>query len=1350
MKTKGRLLSLILAFFMLASILTVLPPLEVKAAADVTCTFDPDETFVFGDRFRFSGQITSTSKITKVTVAFFDIKDGEDPDRAIHYFSKEVSTTSFALKDIPSFYVGDCLDDYRSGYNSIDTSDFAGIKIVIYVAGEGISGGYTYFEFFVNFESEIDISTDYMEFDMEGKAIDGEDTFDIEVSGSWEISKSDSWISVSSSRGTGDATVSVSCSKNSSFEGREGEIYIEQTSTGEVYTIDVYQEGKKATPRCTFSPDDFYHLGEAFDFSGTITCDTTISKVTVGIYDKNAPDNTDHAIHYFSQNVNAKSFSLSNIPAFTIGGYLDDYRSDSDGIDTSGYEGIIIVIYVAGDGITNGYVEFEYVIDFESSNLECDFSPKDSYSMGEIFDFSGTITCDTTISKVTVGIYDKNAPDNTDHAIHYFSQNVNAKSFSLSNIPAFTIGGYLDDYRSDSDGIDTSGYEGIIIVIYVAGDGITNGYVEFEYVIDFESSNLECDFSPKDSYSMGEIFDFSGTITCDTTISKVTVGIYDKNAPDNTDHAIHYFSQNVNAKSFSLSNIPAFTIGGYLDDYRSDSDGIDTSGYEGIIIVIYVAGENIVGGYLEFEYVVTFVRNANTLGDINSDGQITNKDRFWLNRFLAGMDVPAGFDQFLADINGDGEITKADAEYLSRHLAGWVGYEQLPEINKLPDDPSNICLHTSYKDAYQKTVWVNNTIKTNKNHSFYDIYNRVCENCGENIGKVQSGIQTMIHSFNSDGVCDCGAIDGISNYAKWDGINATGKRIYVYDTPYSTDTSYGQLFVGEEVTVLGSRAGRYLVQYTVTSTGAIKQGYVNTNTIKSNANYRIEFEFETITLPVSGKNVLLIPRNGSAYYHLYNGDRLIWEDSALGNLTIEFEDDSACEYGLTTITGNSGGFGTLSVYYVESGQKIYLACPEYYIVADSDEVYSSGNINIFSEAEKDYISLSLDMYLSQDLINVPYELYWSSGENFALCIEELDDILAALLKDGSATENDYAAVLAQFIEQYVNAEEANKTVDELDASLGETIVSILEGLKLVAVDGSDISSDLLKMIESVNNIYCAKDILPSELKELFVNLIGILNHHEFKDVVRAVPALQKAMDNAIIKGMSPTQLSSKIAQWTNNKFFKDGGIADTIGTVGDVISIGSHMVSFAVTTFGNYQRHSEILSMMLVAVESIPVEKRSENYDTLKKAIELLIDRYDQEFLNKLESNMQVLAADTIVWGTKLLVAYACPGATAVISAAQFFVQFGNAREEANLIRMRQFYLIMNQALLYEFGDLYEIGDTFSSIYFTADDIVKMYLNMALYTNKMADKVNEYTAADKAIYQKNIESIKNKFAVYLK
>ena len=66
-----------------------------------------------------------------------------------------------------------------------------------------------------------------------------------------------------------------------------------------------------------------------------------------------------------------------------------------------------------------------------------------------------------------------------------------------------------------------------------------------------------------------------------------------------------------------------------------------------------------------------------TIGDVNDDGKINNKDSAILSRYLAKWD---GYeDQIVsmeaADINQDGKVNNKDSAILSRYLAKWDGYD---------------------------------------------------------------------------------------------------------------------------------------------------------------------------------------------------------------------------------------------------------------------------------------------------------------------------------------------------------------------------------------------------------------------------------------------------------------------------------------------------------------------------------------------------------------------------------------------------------------------------------------------------------------------------------------------------
>ena len=748
------------------------------------------------------------------------------------------------------------------------------------------------------------------------------------------------------------------------------------------------------------------------------------------------------------------------------------------------------------------------------------------------------------------------------------------------------------------------------------------------------------------------------------------------------------------------------------------------------------------------------------VGDINNDGEITNKDRFLLNRYLANMAGYTDIDKTLADINADGIVDQADADYLTNHLAGIKGYESFPQR----DAP---CLHTNCDAIYAgKTVFVNNTIKNDGVHSYYHMWRYVCKECGEDLGEFQgddaavrgASEKNIACSYNSDGVCSCGAID-TTGYSSWTAKNITDKQISVYDTPYSTDGSYGKVFVNESVKVLGSKAGRYLIEYTVTSTNAKKQGYVNANLLASASNYRLEFEFESITLPVSGRTVLLIPKNGSAFYHLYDGTTTIWQTNLLDNLTIQFENSgSVQDDGYTTLTGKVGGFGTMSAYYIENGNKIYLQTPDYYIVADSSEIYTSGNINDFSDEEKEYISTALDLYFSHDDINVPYELYWSKWDNFVLCVEELDKIITS----ANAHANDYSAILAKFIEEYaVKPEIAAITTDEQDQMFGSIISEYVSALLYIAEFEKDklskiqVASQLKDLLVSLEVLLEVAPTSPSHLKQLFSNLADIFNHVDFKEMVKAFPQLLKITDKGIKNGLPINMIGNRLtALVDSSKFFKViDGVFTGLDIVGTGIDAGLQYVEFFTTVFGNWERHREFLSAMLVAIDSIPEASRAniKEYDTLRKSVVLLLDQYDENFGRRLLNAAIELQKDIAVIGLKFLLGHFCPGAASVLALAQLGAGLTNAREKADVNRMIQFYVILHEGIMINFESLYDNGKTFSSIYLSENDLVYMLLKMAICSNDWTQYVSDkyYSKAEKDIFAQNIKDIESKFAIYL-
>lgn len=66
------------------------------------------------------------------------------------------------------------------------------------------------------------------------------------------------------------------------------------------------------------------------------------------------------------------------------------------------------------------------------------------------------------------------------------------------------------------------------------------------------------------------------------------------------------------------------------------------------------------------------------IGDVNGDGEVNNRDRAILTRYLADWDGYEEIDLVAADVNQDGEVNNRDRAILTRYLADWEGYEELP------------------------------------------------------------------------------------------------------------------------------------------------------------------------------------------------------------------------------------------------------------------------------------------------------------------------------------------------------------------------------------------------------------------------------------------------------------------------------------------------------------------------------------------------------------------------------------------------------------------------------------------------------------------------------------------------
>jgi len=654
---------------------------------------------------------------------------------------------------------------------------------------------------------------------------------------------------------------------------------------------------------CTFNPSTTLTWGDTLEFSGKITSDSTIQKVTVKAFDIDNPDKYVFQT-YTNQSVGSKTFYLSNVPDFTAGER-----------DSEDWNGVIIVIYVVLSNETGVHHQYEYEIEFEDLDTPTVSSPDedDTFYAGDDITFKwGSVSGAEEFEwEFYEGIRSSGKlldSDTTGTSSSSRKAVIDGDSIKAGKAYSFYV-------RATNDYSD-SGWEWFNFYAYAKPSELYADPEELSFTkdggydyIDLTSSH---DWTATVSDSWIKLSDDSGTgdeeikVTVSANTGASRVGVITIKSEVGTIYVNVIQAKGETSKlevgttkiqtsyeegyeSFSVtSNLYDWKVSSNVDWLSVTNVGLDLNDNVKISVdenksieprtgIITVTG----GGITRTVTVIQEGRPA-IVGDINNDGEITNKDRFLLNRYLANMAGYTDIDKTLADINGDGSVNATDAEYLSRYLAGWAGYEKLPEINT----GTSSCAHTQYTDTYYNTVYVSDTIKTNTTHTYYHVYNRKCS-CGVDIGKVQGELIKEAHSYVNN-LCACGAYNGAS-YEKWTGVNVSGAQANVYSTPSAT-VRYGYINKNEVVTVIGEYGNKYLIEYALDGGNGVKQGYVDKSCVEKSKPYSIYIDDEYFVEDVNYYDAekLLVAEHGTiCSIKIHNLLLNTYEDYGVNGVIIE-------------------------------------------------------------------------------------------------------------------------------------------------------------------------------------------------------------------------------------------------------------------------------------------------------------------------------------------------------------------------------------------------------------------------------------------------------------------------------
>ena len=188
--------------------------------------------------------------------------------------------------------------------------------------------------------------------------------------------------------------------------------------------------------------------------------------------------------------------------------------------------------------------------------------------------------------------------------------------------------------------------------------------------------------SVTENVTLGEDITWSATVNGNgSLLETVTVGIYSKQNND----SVYLRNTNIGKETYVLNGF--VTTGSVVSGYDASGNPktLDMSSAGEYTVTFHASTDASTNNYAKTDPVtVTVTEPVGTgiLGDVNSDGNVDNLDRFILNRYLNSMNgyTASMVNKESSDINGDGKITEEDFLILARHLFGWIGYEDMSDF----------------------------------------------------------------------------------------------------------------------------------------------------------------------------------------------------------------------------------------------------------------------------------------------------------------------------------------------------------------------------------------------------------------------------------------------------------------------------------------------------------------------------------------------------------------------------------------------------------------------------------------------------------------------------------------------
>ncbi len=512
----------------------------------------------------------------------------------------------------------------------------------------------------------------------------------------------------------------------------------------------------------------------------------------------------------------------------------------------------------------------------------------------------------------------------------------------------------------------------------------------------------------------------------------------------------------------------------------------------------------------------------------------------------------------------------------------------------------------------------------------------------------------------------------------------------------------------------------------------------------NSSDYRAEFPFDTVTLPQTKREIVLMPLYGYGFLKVYDlrtgkevpgeldKNFVVWTSVNEDSIVID-QYNSISIFDPQDKNKTFGGFGVAEISCDIDGERVCIAKDVQYCIVQSMNIYQEGSDKTkLLDSEKEYAIYALDLTFMSGYIKAPDFPDWNYGDNILNNLVHWKEHMSNFFQGKfNLSVQQTKIVLAGFIQDYGNEHMGANTSGLHTQVLYKAFKEFLPVICNIFDSASSIykfPSDVVEAIKSIKVFVAAMEsgaeVNGSVIANVFKNVDILLN---YKDAMNIVEKNESWLKYIKEHGFS----SWASIQKTFGAFMK---AAENVGKVLGVVEFTADIAIYMIT---DYTVHIQILENMRDQI----AKQYTEN-DPELSAVNELIQEYSSKYMTAISK-----ASGDILTGVVAAFAAKAPGFGVILTIAETLAGFSSSPKKADQIGFMMYVAAMG-GTLEDTWNLFSEG-TVTANYDKLKRTVSIYLEMVIYANELALEVDSNDDDTKQKYLDNISRIRIYLAKYL-